>query len=85
MPPVQGPLRFWHRIVQRQGRYNIQSVCVDCGQEIVAAATEDISHWEYEHACDSPPVVSRDVEKQLDDEGWLRRVGLLLSRISGRN
>lgn len=85
MSPVQRQLRFWHRIVQRQGKYHIQSVCVDCGQEIVAAATEEVLQWEYDHACDSPPAPCHEGEKQLDDEGWLRRVGLLLSRISGRN
>lgn len=70
------PLHFWHRIVQREGKYNIQSTCVQCGEERTAARTEDIVDWEHEHACGAvamAPALSC-ANEQPEEEGLIRRI-----------
>jgi hypothetical protein len=55
------PLHFWHRIVQREGEYRIQSVCLTCGEQKIASLTEDLVRWERSHRCG--PAHSRKEQK----------------------
>lgn len=84
MSPVQTPLHYWHRIVQREGKYYIQSTCVQCGEERTGPLTETIVEWEYEHACGSAATspLPRAANEEAEEYGFVRRVLRFLSRAS---